>query len=126
MLSATEKLLMIKFLGYSPTPETRQLFNAKLAYMVGADEDLEQQIKQTIRELTKIQEDLDNSRLGAGRSFQSGASTVQYFRGDRLLELREHGKQYVIYLSRLCGLPVLSNVFGGGDRGTSHGQVVRG
>ncbi len=128
MFNSTEKLLMLKFLGYSPTPETRIMLNTTLALMVGADVDMENEIKESLRELVKIQDDFNGARLGAGRSFSSGgASTTQYFRGDRLNELRQHARQHVNYLSNMTGMQIISDVFAASvSRGSNHGQVIRG
>jgi hypothetical protein len=125
--SQADHLQILRFLGYKPTPESRTQLTQRLAYMVGADVDLEKMVKDMLRELVKIQEDLDGARLGAGRSFNSGgSSTVQYFRGDRLNELRQHGRQYVGYLSDATGMVIGRDVFAATQRGANHGQVLRG
>lgn len=126
-IAASDKLLILKFLGYSPTPEYRQLLDQRLAYTVGADIDLENLVKDEIRELIKIQDDINGARLGAGRSFQSGgASTVQLYRGDRLNELRQHARQHVNYLVDATGMIVNRDVFMGGSVRVGSGQVIRG
>jgi hypothetical protein len=125
--SQVDYVQVLKFLGYQPTPEARGMAAQRISTTTGGIVELEALIKDELRELVKIQDDLDGARLGAGRSFNSGgAATVQFFRGDRLSELRAHGRQHVAYLADMTGMAIARDVFAGSSRGANHGQVVRG
>lgn len=120
--SQTEKAQILKYLGYPVTFGFQDMVVTACAVVsnLGA----ETQVQETLRDLSSIEEQLKDSRLGAGRSFQSTSTgTAQYFRGDRLAELRSHGRQQVALLAQLMSLNVYRDVFTGGG---GSGRVARG
>jgi hypothetical protein len=120
MFTVTDRLNVLKYLGY-PLNYANTI-NDQLALVLDAA--VVEEVRSILRELNSIQTDINSARLGAGRSFQSGATgTTQYYRGDRLHELRSAGKQYVNYLAQMTNLSVHRDVF---SSGSSSGRSLRG
>jgi hypothetical protein len=129
MLSESQTLKVLIYLGLPMQPQAKQnvALAAADAFAVAGQSWLAQ-IASILNELDRIQDQLNQSRLGAGQSFRSGqGGTSQFFRGDRLAELRQAGRQQVQYLSQLLGLPHQSDVFSDnpGTTGSFGGRVTR-
>lgn len=111
-LSAADQITIAKFLGLSITPGTNTMIQSAIARLTQAGPAAIDEVSRVLLQLRQIEEQLQDARLGAGQSFRSGASgTAQYFRGDRMNELRSAGRQQVAWLSQMLGLAIVRDVF---------------
>jgi len=128
-ITREQRLKIILYLGYTFSDQVKANVELALAnaYNSGGDE-LYDLITQTLTQIDQVQQQINDSRLGAGQSFRSGSGgTSQYFRGDRLSELRQSGRQQVSYLSGLLNLPAIKDVFSDspGSSGSFGGKISR-
>lgn len=125
--NSSDYVSILKYLGYATHAQNFLMVQQATADASSVSPALEDEIKRTIRELDKIQEQINDSRLGAGRSFQSGsAGTAQFYRGERLNELRQAGRQQVATLAQLMNLNINRDYFASTAAGGSSGRIERG
>lgn len=124
MFTTSDRVRIARYLGYSPAI-SMGMIQTVTAQVESLGEEYVEEVQRVIHELDKIQEQLNDSRLGAGQSFRSGGGgTAQYFRGDRMSELKSHGRQHVGLLSQLLNLITERDVFAAVQSTT--GRLVRG
>lgn len=125
-ITVSDRLRTGKYLGYPLAHAASGTIETALARIEALGDVYVEEVQNLLHELDKVQSDIDSSRLGAGRSFQSGAAgTAQFFRGERLNELRMAGRQQVNYLSQMTGLAVMADVFSPAAAGKATGRVTR-
>lgn len=125
--NSSDYVSILKYLGYATHAQNFLMVQQATANVSSISSALEDEVRRTIRELDKIQEQINDSRLGAGRSFQSGsAGTAQFYRGERLNELRQAGRQQVNTLAQLMNLSICRDVFAPTAVGGNSGRIERG
>lgn len=102
-----------RFLGY-PVIGSAPFIQDRMNAIAGESPDAVTRIQDYLRELEKVNDQINKARPYAAQSFVSGsANTAQFYRGDRMAILREEGRRYVQELSNALGLPVVQDIFKG-------------
>ena len=102
-----------RFLGY-PVIGSTQLIQDRMNAIAGESPEAVTRIQEYLRELEKVNDQINKARPYAAQSFVSGAATTaQFSRGDRMAILREEGRRYVQELSNALGLAIAQDIFKG-------------
>ncbi|HEY9747454.1 MAG TPA: hypothetical protein V6C63_02035 [Allocoleopsis sp.] len=100
-----------RFLGY-PVIGSTQFIQDRMDAIAGESPDAVARIQEYLRELEKVNDQINKARPYAAQSFVSGAATTaQFYRGDRMAILREEGRRYVQELSNALGLAIAQDIF---------------
>jgi hypothetical protein len=100
-----------RFLGY-PVLGSTQFIQDRMDAIAGESPDAVTRIQEYLRELEKVNDQINKARPYAAQSFVSGAATTaQFYRGDRMAILREEGRRYVQELSNALGLAIAQDIF---------------
>ena len=100
-----------RFLGH-PVLGSTQFIQDRMDAIAGESPDAVTRIQEYLRELEKVNDQINKARPYAAQSFVSGAATTaQFYRGDRMAILREEGRRYVQELSQATGLPIVQDIF---------------
>lgn len=120
----SDQIAIGRYLGYPAADGFKQTIAVACAAVANLGAEYVIEAQGILRELASITEQINDARLGAGRSFQSGATgTAQYYRGDRLAELRSHGRVQVQLLAQQMNLNIYRDVFAASG---GSGRVARG
>lgn len=121
MFSSEEIDQIIGYLGYPLHDGASQQIQAAIARSTAASPGIESRIKGYLRELERIDDDLNETRPFAARTFQTTAGgSAQMSPAYRMSSIANEGRRYVALLAKALWLPVYDDYFasGGGGGGT--------